>query len=148
MYFIVPRDWPFMVLRGVRVITQTKWEQHLYKPFYVLHAINCYFYALITLTPLMAIKGQSRGTIKYTKSDYVIKRRYKWAPTRWPASDTGWLGIPGLRLGCERSADRNPGEPFICSAPIWRERGEKRKRGLIYMEQTHGLPNIVTHGMR
>ena len=80
-----------------------------------------------SLTPQSTIQGQSRGPIKYTKSDYVIKRRYKWAPTRWPASDTGWLGIPGLRLGCERSADRNPGEPFICSAPIWRERGENRK---------------------
>ena len=30
-------------------------------------------------------------------------------------------------LVCERSADPNPGEPFICSAPIWRERSEKQK---------------------
>ena len=44
-------------------------------------------------TPKYHKRPVARNDKIHTKSDYVIKRRYKWAPTRWPASDTGWLGI-------------------------------------------------------
>ena len=80
----------------------------------------------LTLTPLRTIKGKSRGTIKYTKSDCVIKRRYKWAPTRWPASDTGWLGIPGHVLGVREVRRSKPGGT---NRLLWPNlAGERRER--------------------
>ena len=52
------------------------------------------------------------------------------------ASDTGWLGIPGHRLVCERSADRNPGNhSFALPQFSGREaRNEKKSVGVIMTE--------------
>ena len=37
-------------------------------------------------------------------------------------------------LVCARSVDRNLGEPIICSAPIWRERGENQESVRVLRE--------------
>ena len=75
--------------------------------------------------------------MKYTLSDYVIKRTYKWVWIRWPGNDAGWLGIPGHVVGVrEVRSDRNPGDRFLCSAPISREIGEKRKSVLWWTGST------------
>ena len=56
-----------------------------------------------------------RKCIRY---NCVITGTPKCARKCWPGSDTQWLGLPGHGAGvvCERSVDRNPGEPpHYCS---------------------------------
>ena len=67
--------------------------------------------------------------IKYTKSDVSSSEginRHQLVGR--PVTQVGLASQVFTWPGYERSADRNPGgEPFICSAPIWRERGENQK---------------------
>ena len=86
-----------------------------------------------------------RGMMKYTKSDYVIKWRYKWAPTRWPASDAGWLGIPGHVLSVREVRGSKLGGNYSFALPQLggREARNEKVFGLIIT-----LPNNYTMNMK
>ena len=90
---------------------------------------------MLTLTSLSTIKGQSRGTIKYTQSDYVIKRKYKWAPSSEGINGNSLasqrhrlIGIPGHVLGVREVRGSKPGGTINLLCPnLAGERQETKK---------------------
>ena len=88
--------------------------------------------SLTTLTPFRLRNATCAKAIKCT--DYVIKRAYKWAWTCCLASDTGWLGIPGHGLVCERSGVRGNHHDFRTHFP-----------GRLAIELISALNTIIAH---
>ena len=59
---------------------------------------------------------------KYIKCYYIIKGTPTCAPTRWPGSDTRWLGLPGQGAGVQEVRGSKPGGTATLLRTLFRVR--------------------------